>query len=185
MRWEQPRVRYVPITGVSSTAPVVITAVGHDMPDGWRFAVSGLKGAGFAISSKHAPPKRDDFFKGTVLTPDTIEINAVNGAAWPAYVSGGILQFNLPVDLSSVVAAKLHVRRTVDDPVVLIELTHTVGITIDDASGTTTCEFSPESTSELPADITDAVFDMELVFADGTVMAYPVTPVLFTGECTK
>lgn len=183
LRWEQPVVRYVPITGVSNAAPVVITATGHDMPDGWRFAVSGVKGGGSTLNAKHAPPKEKDYFKGKVLSANTIEINAVNGAAWPVYSSGGILQFNLPVDLTGVTAV-LQVRESTDlSAPVLIELTSAAGGIEIDPEGIVTLIFSPADTVGIS--VTEAYFDVELTFLDGTLMAYPKTKIIFDPEITR
>lgn len=182
IRWEQDAVRYVPITGVTSAAPAVITATGHELPDGWRCSVSGIKGGGSALNAKHAPPKLRDYMKGKVLSANTVEVNAVNGAGWAAYVSGGILQFNLPVDLTGA-TAKLHVRESTDlSAVLLLELTDTAGITID-PEGKTEIVFSDEQTAAFEVD--SAYFDMELTLADGTVLAYPKTLIVFDPELTR
>lgn len=182
-RWEQPVIKYVPITGVSNAAPVVVTAATHGMPDGWRFAISGVNGGGSALNSKHTPPRDRDYHKGKVLTANTIEINAKNGAAWPAYASGGVLQYNLPVDLAGVTAV-LQVRETLESGTpLLMELTSADDEIIIDDGGMVTAIFGAEKTSALT--VTDAFFDMELTFPDGSVMAYPATPVKFSEEVTR
>lgn len=182
IRWEQDVVRYVPITGVTSAAPAVVTAVEHEMPDGWRFSVSGVKGGGSALNARSAPPKDRDYFKGTVLTDDTIGINAVNGKAWAAYTSGGILQFKLPVDMNEA-TAKLHVRESDDvSAPLLLELTDEDGISID-ADGKTEITFTAEQTAAFEVDT--ACFDMEVTLQDGTVLAYPKTMIVFSPEITR
>jgi hypothetical protein len=182
IRWEQDVVRYVPITGVTSAAPVVITATAHELPDGWRCSVSGIKGGGSALNARHAPPKQRDYMKGTLVGDNTIKLNDVNGAGWAAYTSGGILQFNLPVDLTDA-TAKLHVRESADiSAVLLLELTDADGIAID-AEGKTEITFSAEQTAAFEID--QAYFDMELTLTDGTVLAYPKTLIVFEPEITR
>jgi hypothetical protein len=185
-RWEQSVVRYVPITNVSNTAPVVITAPAHGMPDGWRFAVSGIKGGGDALNAKHAPPKDRDYFEAKVLDEDTIEINAVNGAGWPAFVSGGILQFNLPIDLSDV-SVVLQVQETAEkSSPVLIELSTANGTIFTGAEGMVSAIFSPADTELL--EIPSAFFDMEITFSGGyfpgAILAYPKTEIIFEEAIT-
>ena len=40
LRWESYTKVYKTITNITKTAPVVITAIGHGMPVGWRAKVS-------------------------------------------------------------------------------------------------------------------------------------------------
>ena len=44
LRWETIPIIYKPITGITATAPVRLTVVSHGCPDGWRAAVTGVKG---------------------------------------------------------------------------------------------------------------------------------------------
>ena len=182
-QWEQPSVRYAAITHVSSAAPVVITAPEHGLTDGWLFAVSCIKGGGSALNAKHAPPRNKDYFAAKVIDANTIEVNAVNGACWAAYISGGVVQFNAPVDLTGCTAV-LQVRETDStESAVLIELSSTAGEIEIDAAGSIKAIFSAESTSELS--VSAAYFDMEITFPDGTVMAYPKTAIAFDSEITR
>lgn len=94
-----------PITGISiaSGAPR-LTVVGHDCPNGWPTAVTLVKGMA-QINAKNAPPKGDDYRVTTVIDANTLEYNAVspvddNGREWPAYISGGFVQWFAPIDLT-------------------------------------------------------------------------------------
>lgn len=104
VRWGTTTLASVPITGISQAAPVVITAVAHGMPDGWSCAVVGAQGA-FPINSLNYPPRSIDWRKGTVLTADTVQLNAVSSADSVAYKSGGFLVYPTPAVLAGVSVA--------------------------------------------------------------------------------
>lgn len=94
-----------PITGISiaSGAPR-LTVVGHGCPNGWPSAVTLVKGM-TQINAKNADPKGNDYRVTTVIDTDTLEYNAVspvddNGREWPAYTSGGFVQWFAPMDLT-------------------------------------------------------------------------------------
>lgn len=99
LRWEQPVLVYKAITAISKNGPPVITAVGHGVPTGWRVAVVGVLGM-TEINARNWPLTDDDFQKATVLTVDTIELNAVNAASFKTYTSGGYLVYRQPVDMT-------------------------------------------------------------------------------------
>ena len=106
VRWANgDRVIRKPITAISidSGAPR-LTVVGHDCPEGWLSAVTLVKGM-TPINAKSTPPKNNDYRVTTVIDADTLEYNAVspvddNGREWPAYTSGGFIQWFEPFDLT-------------------------------------------------------------------------------------
>ena len=94
-----------PITSISvaSGAPR-LTVVGHDCPNGWPTAVTLVKGM-TPINAKNAEPKGADYRVTTVIDTDTLEYNAIspvddNGREWPAYTTGGFVQWYAPFDLT-------------------------------------------------------------------------------------
>jgi hypothetical protein len=99
LRWGSEVLISKPITGISQAAPVVVTAVAHGIPDGWRAAVVSAKGM-TQINAQNFPPQGNDWQKATVLTVDTIQLNKVNSADYAAYLSGGFLVYNTPVTLA-------------------------------------------------------------------------------------
>jgi hypothetical protein len=99
VRWETTPVIYRAITGITPTAPVCLTVPGHGCPDGWRAAVTGVKG----MPEINAPANRlsdRDYHAVTVIDADTLEFNEVDASGFRPYVSGGYLQYNTPVALS-------------------------------------------------------------------------------------
>lgn len=106
VRWmDGDRIIRKPITGISiaSGAPRLDVA-GHGCPNGWPSAVTLVKGM-TPINAKNADPKGNDYRTTTVIDTDTLEYNAVspvddNGREWPAYTSGGFVQWFAPMDLT-------------------------------------------------------------------------------------
>ena len=164
LRWEAPPIVYKPITGVSQTAPAVVSCVGHGVPNGWRIAVVSVKGM-VQINAKNDPPKPKDYVVATVIDANTLELNAVNAADFRQYLSGGYVQYNTPVDLTGMTA-----RMSIKDKVggtELYRLDTTNGrIVIDNAAKTITFTISADATAAFT--FTKAVYDLEIV--SGTVV---------------
>lgn len=99
LRWGSDVLTSRPITAITQAAPVVVTAVGHGIPDGWQAAVVSAKGM-TQINAQNFPPVGLDWHKATVLTADTVQLNKVNSADYSAYTSGGFLVYNTPVALA-------------------------------------------------------------------------------------
>jgi hypothetical protein len=90
-RWPQDVKAYKQITAMPAATPVRFTVTGHQIPDGWKVKITGVKG----------PTQLNDReLYAKVVDANTIEFNALNAADLPAYVSGGYLEYYLPVDLS-------------------------------------------------------------------------------------
>lgn len=100
IRWETNAIIYKQISAISQTAPVRMTVTGHNIPNGWRAAVSGVKGM---VEINVADPSRirdDEYHQVTVIDANTVEMNEVNAAGFRTYASGGYLQYNTPADLT-------------------------------------------------------------------------------------
>lgn len=184
MRWEQPLIKYAVISSISQTAPMRIsTATPHGMPDGWRFCVTGIKGGGSVLNARSNPPKPADHMKADVIDANTIEVNKVNATAFPAYIGGGVLQYNAPIDFTGC-TARAQIRETVSSPTPLIDLTtENGGITIDVEKALITVVFEADATSAITAK--KGVFDLEVVMSDGSVMYFPRADIVFENEVTK
>lgn len=163
LRWETEPVVYRPITGISQTAPVQITAPDHGLSDGWYVAVSDVKGM-TQINSKSNSPDEEDFYQVTRVDADTIELNAVDAASFSAYVSGGYLRYNTPVSLDGA-AARMDIKNKVGGTA-LYSLNEVSGITLDDAEHVISVTIPAADT----ADFTwkTAVYDLEVDTALGT-----------------
>jgi hypothetical protein len=154
LRWESSTKSYSPITNVINSAPVIITAVAHGIPIGWRAKVTNVMGMKEINSS-------DVYHTVTDITTDTVTINAVNSLGYSVYISGGVLEYNTPVDLTSM-TARAQVRAKLDDPLVIIELTtENGGITIDNYMKTITLTISATDTAALT--FNTAVYSLEII----------------------
>lgn len=96
--WEAEPMCYRPITGITKSAPVVVTAPGHGLVDGWAATVVSAVGMK-EINALKSPPEVGEYHPVRVVDADRVEINDINSSAFTEYVSGGYLQFYSAVDL--------------------------------------------------------------------------------------
>lgn len=181
--FEQSVFSYKTISNISNTAPVQITCEGHDLPENWRFLVSGVKGGGSQLNCKNpSKPKTSEYHISTVIDADTIEINNISALDWLDYESGGVIKYAIPYDFTDC-TAKLQIRETIDSSVLIELTTENDGIEIDAESGTLYFTI-PSSTTDILA--TESYFDAEIYYQDGTVMlAMPIEKIVWIEEITK
>ena len=154
LRWESATKVYKTITNITQAAPMVVTAVGHGVPTGWRTKITNVGGMKDINSTS-------TYQIVTGTTTDTLTYNAINAVGFSAYTSGGILEYNAPTSLSGV-TARMQIREKNTSITTIDELTTENGrIIIDDTLKTITIS--------IPASITaaytfkSAVYSMELV----------------------
>lgn len=166
LRWESSTKVYVPITNITKSAPVVITAPGHNIPLGWRARVTNAGGMKEINST--------DYSVVTSTTSDTVTFNQVNSLAYTAYTSGGVLEYNTPVDLANY-TARMQIREKLTSSTVIHSLTtENGGIAFDNTLKTITLFISDTNTALF--NFTSAVYGLELIhsgevtpFATGTI----------------
>lgn len=165
LRWEAPPIVYKAITGITQTAPAVVTCTGHGLPNGWRAAIVCVKGM-TQINASSEPPKEKDYRPVRVIDANTLEFNTINAACFKPYTSGGYVQYNTPVDLAGYTA-----RMSVKDKVggtQLFRLDTTNGrITLDNVNKTITLAITATDTAALT--FKKGVYDLELISAGGVV----------------
>ena len=153
LRWESSTKVYVPITNISKSAPVEITAPNHNCPLGWRAKVVGAGGMKEINTSEYQLV--------TNVTNDTVKFNAINSLNYTAYTSGGVLEYNQPVPLTGY-TARMQIREKLDSPVVLLELTtENGGIEINTSLNTILLVAGADLTEQLK--FKSAVYSLELV----------------------
>lgn len=153
-RWAGPLKVYRPITAISNAAPMVITCAGHGMPTGWRFKITNVLGMKEVNSSTN-------FYTASEITAGTITVNSVNSLGYSPYVSGGVIEYLQPMDLS-VYTARMQIRPTLKSETVLLELTtENGGIVLDAANSTITILCTAEQTEDLS--FNTAVYSLEMV----------------------
>jgi len=161
LRWESSTKVYKPITAVTKAAPVVITSTAHNIPTGWRARVTNV------VGMKEINCATDVYYTVTDKTTDTVTINSLNTVGYSDYTSGGILEYNLPVDLTGY-TARMQIRGKVTDTAVIKELTTAnSGIILNNTIKTITLTMSATDTALLT--FTTAVYSLELVSSGGEV----------------
>lgn len=177
LRWESPPIVYKTITAVTNSAPVSITATGHGIPNGWRVAITGVKGM-TEINSRRTPPTAADYHKATTVDANTFELNGVNSSDYNAYLSGGVVQYNTPVDLTGF-TARMDIRANQQSTTPLLQLTTANGrIILNVGDSTITLLIDAPDTEGLSW--TQGVYDLELISGDVT----PVVTRLLSGTIT-
>jgi len=168
LRWESSNKKYSPITGITQAAPVVLSSTAHGVPAGWRFRITNV------VGMKEINSATDSYYYAKVPTADTIEINSVNSIAYTAYTSGGIIEYNEPIDLVGY-TARLQIREKIGSTTFISELTtENGGITIDNVNKTITLSISAADTTLFT--FVSAVYSLELIsgslvvpFSAGTI----------------
>jgi hypothetical protein len=152
------------------------------MPDGWRLAISTVVGME-EINAAHSPPRNSEYVKGTVLTVDTIELNSVNAAGFTAYSSGGILQYNTPVDLAGF-TAEMDIRSGSNSTTTLYQLSTAGGqIALDNVLKTITLTIPASDTEDFTW--TTGVYDLEMTSGGGIVTRLLSGNITVSREVTK
>lgn len=170
LRWESSRKVYKTITGISNAAPCIVTSTGHGAPDGWRVKITNVVGMTEINDA-------EEYYLATKIDANTIELNAVNSVGYKTYTSGGILEYNQPVDLTGY-TARMQIRGKIDDTDFIHELTtENGGITINTTDSTLTLTISATATALFT--FTTAVYSLELIassvvtpFVNGTITMY-------------
>lgn len=179
LRWETLPIQYKTITAIQQTAPARLTVTGHGFPDGWRCAVTNVKGM-TEINAEANNLRDKDYNPITVIDANTVEINAINAAGFRAYTSGGVLQGNTPVDLTGFTA-----RMTIKDKVggtALHTMVSPTDIALDTTKYTITLTISAAATGAFAWKT--GVYDLELVSATGVVTALLTGKVSVSKEVT-
>lgn len=179
VRWENEKIVYKQITGITQAAPAILTVTGHGIPDGWNVAVTSVKGM-TQINAANSPPKEKDYIQATKLSDNSIELNSVNAASYSTYTSGGYVQYYEPHDLAAV-TARMKIKDKVGGTTLLTTegSTPTITATEDNTAKTITVEITDTVTEGLTW--TKGVYEIEAV--DGsTVYALLTGAVTVTKE---
>lgn len=153
LRWESSKKNYVAITAISKSAPVSIETVAHTIPNNWRVRVTNAGGMKEINDA-------ETYHVASVIDSTTLELNAVNSLAYTTYTSGGVIEYNEPVDLSTY-TARMQIREKIDTAVLYELTTENGGILLDSTNFTITIT--------IPANVTEtftfkkAVYSLELI----------------------
>lgn len=176
LRWESSLKTYVPITDISKSAPLVVTAPNHGVPVEWRVKFTNIVGMTDLNSS-------DTYYQVTGTTTDTITVNSVNSLGFKTYTSGGIVEYNTPIDLTGF-TARMQIRSKIDSDTVIQELTSENGyINISNINKTITLTLSAEITAGFT--FSTAVYSLELVSSGGQVTPFCDGTMTLVKEVTR
>lgn len=153
LRWESSTKVYAPITGITKSAPVVITAPDHGIPLGWRTKVTNVGGMKEINSDT-------EYYTVTDVTQNTVTLNQINSLDYSAYTSGGVLEYNQPVNLAGY-SARMQIRDKLTSPTVIYELTTQNGrIVLDNVNKTIAINIPDTVTAGFT--FAQAVYSLEL-----------------------
>lgn len=172
LRLMQPRYEYRPITALGGS-PLRLT-VDHGLPGNWLAWVQGVS----SMQGVNRSPQTERPHRVTVVDAATLEINALS--AFGLNPSGGQLIYKPPVDLTGA-NARMQIRAGVGGVLLLELTTENDGLAIT-GPGTLTRTLSAAQTAALAW--TEAVYDLEVEYADGTVQRYLQGSVTVSREVT-
>lgn len=176
LRWESSTRVYAPITAITKTAPVVITAPAHNIPVGWRTKITNVLGMKEINSDT-------EYYTVTSKTTDTVTINRINALGYTTYTSGGVLEYNQPVSLSGY-TAKMQIREKITSATVIHELTtENGGIVFDDTLKTITITIPDTTTAGF--NFTQAVYSLEFTSSNTGTFEFASGNVSLNREVTR
>lgn len=176
LRWEGAEKIYKPITAATKAAPIVITAPMHGLVNSWRVKFTDVGGMKELNSST-------EYHQCTVLDADTISINAINSFSYTAYTSGGVIEYNTPVDLTGM-TARMQIRLKVTSDAAIHELTtENGGIILDNIAKTITLTIPANITADFA--FSQAVYDLEMVSSGNIVTSFASGSVVLIKEVTR
>ncbi len=164
LRWESSTKKYQPVSSITNAAPMVITLVeAPALPVGWRFRLSNVSGMVEANSAE------DAYYTISNISGNGVTVNLVNSIGYRAYTTGGVLEFNEPVNLTGMTAS-MQIKDKVGGVEILSLTTANSGISINTSLSTITINITAAQTALL--DFSTAVYDLELVSAGGEVTKF-------------
>lgn len=168
IRLESEELQSVPVTAISRSAPVRITAPGHALSDKWRAAVVCAGGMS-EINAENYPPRDSELRQVTRIDNDVVEFNKVSSACFRAYSSGGYLVSYAPYDLSLYDGARMEVKNRVGGTQLALFTTADGTLELDEALGCVWLKISAGDSAALT--FSSGVFDIELYNDDSKVTA--------------
>jgi len=182
IRWESSVRAWKAITAIGNVAPMLVTAVGHGMPDGWRAAITDVVGM-IDANAGHNPPWDSELKPATYVGVDQVSFDDVSAAGFDAYVSGGYLFYYVPVSLATM-TARMNIKDQIGGTE-LVSLTTQAGsgFVVDDTNKTITLTITAADTEAFTW--TEGVYDLEMVdSSDDSVVAIFSGSITVTDEVT-
>lgn len=166
-RWESETKAYHKIQSIDKSAPCVITTqTTPQLPVGWRFWVAGAGGM------KEINTGTDEYYIATAvnLAEKTVEINQVNSLGFSSYTSGGVIEYNRPVELLPY-SARMQIRPSIDSDILIHSATtDNGGIALNNEYKTITITIPAVITTNFT--FATAVYSVELYTNAGEVIPF-------------
>lgn len=176
IRWESNTKVYRAISSIQKSAPVEISTIeAHGIPEHWRVKISNVQGMKEVNS--------DEYVVVSNVLPGSFQLNSINAIGYTMYTSGGVVEYNAPVDLAGY-SARMQIRPSVSSEVVLLELTSADNeIVINDEDKVITINIS--ATESMGLDFKTAVYSLEMVGTTGNVVTLVNGTVSLVKEVTR
>lgn len=176
LRWESSVKVYKTITSITKAAPLVVTAISHEVPVEWRVKFTSILGMTDLNSNT-------EYHQVSEVTQNTITINSINALGYKSYISGGVIEYNKPIDMTGY-TARMQIRGKITDILPILELTtENSGISIDNTNKTITLIISATATAALT--FSTAVYSLELVSSGGQVTPFISGSISLIKEVTR
>lgn len=177
LRWESATKTYATISAISKAAPCVVTVnSGQPTPPvNWRTRISGVGGM------KEINLLSDnDYYLTSSIVSNQITYNDINSANYTTYTSGGILEWNSPIPVSTY-TAQMQIRESVDSSTVILELTTANGgISINSNDYTIAIRMTSQQTAAFTfitavysLELTNTLDNRVLTFVNGNLTLIP------------
>lgn len=162
LRWESATKVYVPIIDITKSAPIRITAPGHNIPEGWRVRVSNVNGMKEINTG-------DIYYQASIEDANTVVLNDINSLSYTTYASGGVIEYNSPVSLAALTGT-LKIAENIGSTTLLYEATSQNGGIVINASTNQIILSIPSSVTST-FNFLKAVFELTLV-SSGEVIPF-------------
>ena len=163
LRWESTEIVYKPITAITKAAPVVITALSHEIPNDWRVKVTSVLGMTDINDISN-------YYRVNSVTTDTVTIRDINSLNFKTYTGGGVLEYNKPIDLNGYTARMRIKAKATDTDVIYEANTDNGGIIVDNTNKSISINLPANLTASFS--FSTAVYSLILTSNNGTVIPF-------------
>lgn len=168
LRWASEPYVYKPIEEVMNSAPLRLKVPNHGLPDGWMFAISAVGGM-VEINASSNPPIAEDYYEASVVDPNHIEVNKLNGFLFSPYTAGGVIQYLTPVSLVGM-SARMSIKDRIGGTTILHLTSDNGDITLDPVLHTIATRIAPTASELIQQK--KGVYDLELF---NNIDVFPLT----------
>ncbi len=163
LRIETGTLSFAAISAMTNSAPLRVTATGHNIPDGWYVAIVDAQGMTELNAADSNEILDIEFHRVTWIDANTVDFDGISSASFKTYTSGGYLAFYAPMSLASYTSARMDIKTRVGGDVILALNTTNGTLEIEEATSTVWIRLPDDALDTVSA--RDYVFDIELVHA--------------------